>query len=160
MSDQGELARLRHLLMSAYEGGAWHGPSVLEVLEGVSAEQAAARPLRAAHSIWELTGHMIYWRRAAAAGLTGAYVDPNPPPEQNFPVPDEPTEGRWEGMRLLLEASQQALVAALDGLDPARLDDPVTGRDYPVFTLIHGAIHHDLYHAGQIALLKKAPAES
>ena len=59
-----ETERIADQLKRAHEGGAWHGPAIDELLRGVTAGQAAARPFEGAHSIWELVAHAEAWERA------------------------------------------------------------------------------------------------
>ncbi len=151
-----EVRRLRVLLRHTYRGPAWHGPALRELLDGVTAEAAAARPIAGVHSIWELVGHCTYWRRVAAGALAGGPVDPEPPDELNFPPVDDSGPQAWARALEALEESQTALVAGLKSFPDERLDEHVDGREFTFYFLLHGVIQHDLYHGGQIALLKKA----
>jgi len=150
-----EVKRFRVLLRSIYRGRAWHGPSVRETLDGLSAEAAAASPEAGSHSIWELVLHMTYWRRIVVAALAGAAIDEHPPTEMNWPAVDDTSPEAWQGALADLAASQQELEASLRSVDDSRLAENITGRDYSFYFLLHGIVHHDLYHVGQIALLKK-----
>ena len=150
-----EVKRIRVLLRHTYRGPAWHGPAIRELIQDVDAETAAAHPIVGVHSIWELVLHMAYWRRTAAAALGGVTIDPEPPIEDNFPTVEEVSEAAWERAREALAESQKALVSGLEAFDEARLDEHV-GGEYTFYFLLHGIIQHDLYHGGQIALLKKA----
>ena len=150
-----EVQRIRVQLRHAYRGPAWHGPAIRELLEGVDATTAAARPIPNAHSIWELVLHMTYWRRTAAAALDGGPVDPEPPMEENFPPVDDVSAQAWDQALAALEESQKALLARLKTFREERLHERVPGRQYDRYFLLHGVIQHDIYHGGQIALLKK-----
>src|SRR6476661_7339206 len=80
-----ECSRMADQLRRAFEGNAWHGPAVRELLTDINASQAAAHPIDSAHSIWELLLHIEAWERVAIAAIGGTAM-PNPmPPEQNFP---------------------------------------------------------------------------
>ncbi len=151
-----EVKRIRILLRSTYRGRAWHGPAVREVLEGVTASEAAARPIAGSHSIWELVLHMTYWRRVVAEALVGGPIDEHPPAELDWPtiVSDRPEA--WEQALEDLEASQKALVQRVKAFDEARLMENVADREFSFYFVLHGIVQHDIYHAGQIALLKKA----
>lgn len=153
-----EVKRIRVMLRHTYRGPAWHGPAIRELLQGVDAETAAAHPIAGVHSIWELVLHMGYWRRTVAAALGGATIEPEPPIEDNFPAVEEVSEAAWERAREALAESQKALVSGLKAFDETRLDEHVGGREYTFYFLLHGIIQHDLYHGGQIGLLKKAQA--
>jgi len=149
-----EIARILDLLSRAYERDAWHGPAVLEILEGVDATQAASRPLTPAHSILELTLHMAVWKDVVRRRLQGESWEPKP--EENWISAAGNTAANWAAARATLDASHRALTEAVAAFPEAALDRPPTpdGRR-TAYLLIHGVIQHDLYHAGQIALLKK-----
>ncbi len=150
-----EAKRIRVQLRHAYRGPAWHGPAIRELLDGVDAATAAAHPIPGAHSIWELVLHLTYWRRAAVRALDGVPLDLNPPEEEAFPPVGDAGEDAWARALEGLEETQTALLAALKGMDDARLFERVGGREYDLYFLLHGILQHDLYHGGQIALLKK-----
>ena len=150
-----ELKRINDQLKRAFEGKAWHGPSVSEVLAGVTAEQAAAHPIPGAHSIWELALHIATWERVGRKRIQES--DPiDVSDEEDWPAVEVTTDEAWTSTVEELRRNHQALRAAIRELDEARLDDIVPGTQYSVYFLMHGVIQHDLYHAGQIALLKKA----
>src|ERR671914_347026 len=103
-----EVERIADQLKRAHEGGAWHGPSMWEILSGVSAEQAAARPFEGAHSIWELVLHAAAWERAALRRLGG---DPAQiyNTSEDWPSVADASEGAWAEALKLLEESNKAL---------------------------------------------------
>lgn len=154
-----ECARIADQLRRAFDGDAWHGPSLHDLLSEVTHEQANARPLAAAHSIWELTLHIEVWTKAAMASMRGvpipAFVE-NMPPEQNWPLIPASGASAWKAAveNTLLAAKE--LADAIEGFGDERLGDTVPGRDYGFYNLFHGIVQHSLYHAGQIAILKKA----
>ena len=149
-----EKKRLNDQLKRAFEGKAWHGPSVSEVLEGVTAEQAAARPIVGAHSIWELALHIQTWERVGRRRIQ-EFVPIDVSDEEDWPKVTDTSDAAWAKTLEELRANHQALRAAIRELDETRLDEIVPGTTYSVYFLLHGVIQHDLYHAGQIALLKK-----
>jgi len=151
-----EIERILDQLKRAYEGNAWHGPSVKEVLAGVTAQQAHARPLANAHSIWELAQHIAVWEDAGRRRLGGdrAQIEISSP--QDWPPPDDPSEAAWEEAKAALDRGHQALVEAIARVAESRLDEPILEGMSSVYVTLHGVIQHDLYHAGQIAMLKKA----
>jgi len=150
-----ELQRLEEQLERALEGEAWHGPSVLEVLEGVSAHQAAAHPIAGAHSIWELTLHIATWERVGRRRIE-EFIPIDVSDEEDWPAVEDTSDEAWSSTLDELRSNHEALRAAIRALDESRLEDIVPGTQYSVYFLLHGVIQHDLYHAGQIALLKKA----
>ena len=150
-----ETHRINSQLKRAYQGEAWHGPSLRELLDGVTAKQAAARPVPSAHSIWELVNHIIAWEQIAKRRLEGDPVK-NPPDEMNFPPVTEASEAAWNATLQTLADSNKALRDAIRKIDDTRLDEIVPEAVYSNYAMLHGVIQHDLYHAGQIAMLKKA----
>ncbi len=151
-----EIDRILDQLKRAYDGEAWHGPALREVLVDVTALQAAARPLPNAHSIWELVLHIAAWENAARKTLEGEPLHVSE--DENFPAISDTSEAAWRDALTTLEASHYVLRATIAQLTDADLDTVIPGRRYSVYFLLHGIIQHDLYHAGQIVLLKKALA--
>ncbi len=149
-----EAAMLADELRRIAEGDAWHHPSFAELLDGVSAEQAAARPLPAAHSIWELVLHMAAWTDVYRRRLEGEAVEE--PEEGDYPPVGEQTAERWAQARASLRAGHQQIVDTVARLGAERLDAKVPGRDYAGRLQVHGAVRHVVYHSGQIGLLRKA----
>ncbi|HSE31769.1 MAG TPA: DinB family protein [Pyrinomonadaceae bacterium] len=153
-----EIERISDQFRRAFDGNAWHGPSVLALLEGVSASQAAARPIPAAHSIWQLVNHIAAWERACLRRLNG---DPAQlTDEEDWPVVAETSETAWQQTKQQLIDTHQELLQKISELDDGRLDQPIINDPSTtyssVYVTLHGGVQHDLYHAGQIALLKKA----
>lgn len=155
VTDEMETKRLASQLRRSYEGQAWHGPSLLELLEGVTAEQAAAKPLAGAHSIWELVLHIEAWEREALAVVGGKGCDTLAGDADWPPVRDTSMEA-WQGALDRLRSTSKELVAAIRAMDDAKLDELAGGREFNFYFLLHGVVQHNLYHAGQIAMLKKA----
>lgn len=150
-----EIKRIKGQLRRAFEGEAWHGPSLRELLDGVTAETAAAKPLPEAHSIWELVLHIAGWENVVRRRLAGEVL-PDLADEENFPSIQDPSEDAWQQTLQELTRGHHALREAMTGLDDAQLAEMVPGKSYSIYGMLHGVIQHDLYHAGQIALLKKA----
>ncbi len=153
-----EVARISDQLQRAFNGEAWHGPSVLKILNGVTAEQAAAHPIPGAHSIWELTLHIAAWENACRRRLKG---DPAQLSDgEDWPSIEDTGEEAWQATQQHLRDNHQALLDAIAALDDSNLDRPIIeNAETPfssVYVTLHGAVQHDLYHAGQIAILKKA----
>ena len=151
-----EVERILDQLKRAYEGSAWYGSSVREVLNFVTAEQAHARPFAEAHSIWELTHHIAVWENAARRRLSGdrAQIEISSP--EDWPPADDPSEAGWEKTKASLDRGHQALVEAIACVPESHLDQPIIEGMSTVYVTLHGVIQHDIYHAGQIAILKKA----
>jgi uncharacterized damage-inducible protein DinB len=150
-----EIERIVDQLKRAYEGKAWHGPAVCEVLAGITAEQAARRPLASAHNIWELVVHIGVWEAFVRRRLEGELIT-DVPPEQDWPPVTATDEAAWQRALVQLEEGHMRLRNAIAALPDSRLSEIVPGMDYSIYFMLHGVVQHDLYHAGQIALLKKA----
>jgi hypothetical protein len=150
-----ELERLEAQLKQSFEGEAWHGPGVLEALKDVTSEMAHAHPISGAHSIWDLVLHLSGTYRLVLRRLHGE--DAQLTPVEDWPAVPSPTPSAWvESVRSLQELNQQ-LRAAVRRFSPEQLDQPLTaGAPYSAYTQFIGVTQHDLYHAGQIAMLKKA----
>ena len=153
-----EIERISDQFRRAFDGNAWHGPSVMALLEGVTASQAAARPIPSAHSIWQLVSHIAAWERACLRRLNG---DPAQlTDEEDWPAVSDTSEVAWQKTKDELVATHQQLLDKIGGLDDARLNQPIINDPSTtyssVYVTLHGGVQHDLYHAGQIAILKKA----
>ena len=150
-----DIERIREQLKRSHAGKAWHGPAVREALEGISAEQAAARPVATGHTIFELVLHMVAWRNVARRRLEGERVD-SLPDNEDFPPVVASGEEAWKQALAQLDTSFARLDEAISRFDEGRLEDPVPERGQSYFTMLNGVIQHDVYHAGQIVLLRKA----
>jgi uncharacterized damage-inducible protein DinB len=151
-----EIERILDQLRRAYEGNAWHGPSIREVLAGVTAAQAHARPLESAHTIWELVHHIAVWEDVGRRRLSGDRAQIAISTPEDWPPPEDTSEAAWEKAKTALDRGHQDLVAAITNTSESRLDQPIFEGMSTVYVTLHGVIQHDLYHAGQIAILKKA----
>jgi uncharacterized damage-inducible protein DinB len=156
-----ETARIADELRRAHKSDAWHGASVSEVLEHVSASEAAARPIAGAHTIWELVLHVTAWREEARHRLErGWHAEPD---RGDWPPVTDTSEQAWQAALADLAAATEALVAAVERFPEERLDerigrdrDPAAGTGLSFATTLHGVAQHDAYHAGQIVIVKKA----
>lgn len=153
-----EVERISEQFRRAFEGEAWHGPSVLELLKDVTAAQAAAHPVPGAHSIWELTLHIAAWESACARRLKGDRAQLTD--EEDWPEVNDTSEEAWENAKRHLHHTHEDLMAKVATVDEAQLDQPIIKATDTTFSstyvTLHGGLQHDLYHAGQIAILKKA----
>jgi uncharacterized damage-inducible protein DinB len=151
-----EASRIADQLRRAFDGDAWHGDSVLEILEGVTAARAAAHPIEGAHSIWELVLHIAAWDDAVLRRMGGVAVRLSG--AKNFPPVTDAGEAAWRAALDRVRRVHEELVAAVAALPDSRLDEMVPGKKgahYTFYYMLHGVVQHELYHAGQIALLKK-----
>ena len=137
----------------AMNGDAWHGDPVWKILDGISAEQAGTRAHPGSHTIWELVSHMAFWETEVNRRLNN--LPARSLEELNFPAMPEPTAENWNSTLGEFRQSNLEFRQTLSQLDPSRLDQPTLGSDKSVYIEVHGVIQHSLYHAGQIALLRK-----
>jgi uncharacterized damage-inducible protein DinB len=149
------IAALLELLSDAFEGPAWHGPALLGALRGVDAAEAVRRPGRDRHCIWELVLHTAYWKYVVRRRLTGAGRGGFPRAPSNFPaLPGRPDRRAWRADIALLRDEHERLVDVVEELDPAVLDER-SGSRWTRAREIAGVAAHDVYHTGQIQLLKR-----
>lgn len=157
-----EIALLLRILDQAYEKKAWHGPNLRGSIRGLTAPQAAWRPRPDRHSIAEIVAHAAYWKYAVRRRLRGDKRGSFPLKGSNwFPLPVPLSEQVWREYVALLETEHRALRLAVAELRPAKLHYTPAGSQISNATLIYGIASHDLYHTGQIQLLKRlqvAPA--
>lgn len=149
-----EAALIADQLRRAFDGDAWHGPALLELLEDVDAARAAAKPLPKVHSIWELVMHIAAWDGAVLRRLGGEKVQLKG--SKNFPRVAEPTEAAWRKAIAGAKRTHDELAKTVRTLTEKRLRERVPGKRYDFYHMLHGVAQHELYHAGQIAILKKA----
>ena len=148
---------LAEQISTAFRGESWHGPSVLEVLAGVSAEDAAAHPVTGAHSIWEIVLHMAGGYSLVLRRLRGEVAQLSS--EEAWPPVPACSSEAWRERQQSLEELNQQLQRAVRAFPVERLLQQL-GSEYSAYTQFAGAPQHDLYHAGQIVVLKKALAAS
>lgn len=139
-----------------FSGDAWHGPPVMQVLEGVNADDAAKYPVTGAHSIWEIVNHIAAWNMIVRLRIEGE--TPEVTPELDWPPVGETTEQDWRSAVENLTHSRLRLRRVVQSLGDEKLGQQVPGNNYALYVMLHGVVQHDLYHAGQIAILKKALA--
>ncbi|GGE97391.1 DinB family protein [Hymenobacter cavernae] len=158
-----EIERLLDQFRRAYNGDSWAGPSLVDTLQGVTAAQAAAHPLPGAHSIWEIVLHLTTWVEIVQQRLEEDKLI-GPTDAQNWPgLPVVTDEAAWQQAQANLGWAHEQLlskVASLRDEDLGRhlqpLDDYPASTPGPYYVLLHGLVQHNLYHTGQIALLRKA----
>ena len=141
-------------LRRALEADPWHGPSVLQVLEGVTPEIASAHPIAGAHSIWELLLHVTAWVRAVNTRLKNQAIELQG--DANFPPVAQVSDAAWKEAADDLRRAHRELYATLERMTDADLAAPVPNRPYDRAFILHGLPQHHAYHGGQMALLKKA----
>jgi uncharacterized damage-inducible protein DinB len=156
-----EVERLRRELMATLSGDPWYGSAVFNILDGVDASQAAARPIKGAHSIWDLVLHMTAWvnetRRRLEGGPHGT------PAEGDWPKLHSTTPEAWADALARLRRAHEDLARTVEAAEDSDLSRQIGGAQVdamgnPVtyYQTMIGILQHDTYHAGQIALLRKA----
>jgi uncharacterized damage-inducible protein DinB len=143
-------------LDEAYDRRSWHGTNLRGSIRGLSGDRALWRPSPDRHNIWEIVVHAAYWKYVARRRLTGEKRGVFPWKGSNwFPSPVPPTEDQWRADVALLGESHRRLREAVASLGDADLGRRAPGGKETVAHLLRGVAAHDLYHAGQIQLLKR-----
>lgn len=142
-------------LDQGYDHKSWHGPILKGSLRGVSAEQAAWRPAPDRHNIWELAVHAAYWKYSVLRRLRRDEVRFPLKGSNWFPRPEEVSETAWKADLRVLEETHRELRRAVESLRDEDLETIPEGSKTRIVDLVLGVAHHDIYHAGQIQLLKK-----
>jgi hypothetical protein len=154
--NHGAVHQLLFLIDTAYDRVSWHGPNLRGSLRGVTPQQAAWRPAPDRHNIWELAVHAAYWKYAAWRRLTGAKRGSFPLAGSNWLArPVEATARAWAADLALLDDMHRTLREAIAALPARDLDSPSAQKGVTRRALATGVAAHDLYHAGQIQLLKR-----
>ena len=156
-----ERALILDELRRAWDGDPWHGEPVRRILDGIYAEQAAARPFPGAHGIWELVLHMTSWTREVTRRLRDRVA--REPADGDWPAVSGGGDREWRAAVDALARAHAELVSVAAEFPPAELEHAVGDeRDRPLgagvsyAVMLHGLAQHHAYHAGQIALLRKS----
>lgn len=157
---EGNLAPvIRHLLQmvdEAYEKKAWHGPNLRGSIRGLHIREAVWRPAPARHNIWEIVVHAAYWKYIVRRRLLGEKKGSFPLKGSNWFVrPASPSSHAWRDDLTLLEDMHRAMRAAIAELTPKDLQKTPSDSAVSNMSLVSGIAAHDVYHAGQIQLLKR-----
>lgn len=140
----------------AFDRRSWHGTNLRGAIRGLDARQAAWRPGRGRHNVFELVLHAAYWKYAVRRRLTGEKRGSFALAGSNwFPSPARPTEGEWKKAVAMLADEHRRLRGVIANLGAADLDGVPKGGRASHGGLVRGIVAHDLYHAGQIQLLKR-----
>ena len=156
-----EISRIADQLEREHSGDPWHGSPLMHILDGVTHTQAANKPIPGGHSIWELVLHIAAWKNEVRNRLSGAPA--GEPREGDWPQVRDVSDAGWRAALERLQVSHRLLVSAVRELPETKLFEPTNdvrdramGTGVTYYELLHGIVQHDTYHAGQIALLKKA----
>lgn len=152
---------LLRMLDEGFERKAWHGPNLRGSLRGLSAQDAAWRPERGRHNIWEIAVHAAYWKYTVRRRLLGEKRGSFPLAGSNWftrPVSGISDDQQWKADIALLVSTHRSLREAIAHLKISELSKPASGGSTSVLSLVTGITFHDIYHAGQIQLLKRLRA--
>ena len=149
-----ESRRIRNQIRRSYHGPAWHGPCLKEALSGVTHTHALLHPLPAAHSIWELVLHLTSWMETVRRRVRGEFLEVAD--GADWPPVNMATEQQWQSAIAALEKAECGLEEASGHLTDVALADFVPGCNYTNYFMLMGVIQHNVYHAGQIMLLRRA----
>jgi len=138
-------------LKFTFDGNAWHGPSLQAILKDITAEQSLHK-IGNGHNIAELVHHIYAWRFYVIQHLEGKR-DYEVPDDFNFIKIDTIDEKNWNKLKSQLIESQSIIISKLEDASEKLLDNIVSRREFNYEKLLHGLIHHDVYHAGQIRML-------
>jgi hypothetical protein len=150
-----ESLRIADQLRRAFTSDPWHGSPLLDLLAGITAEKARARPLRSVHSIWELVVHIDVYLQVALDATRGIPAPKLYGSEKDWPPLHDDSAAAWAAAEDRMFENAEKLAQTIEKLDDANLQATVPGRPYGFYYLFHGIVQHSLYHAGQIAMLKK-----
>lgn len=148
-----EVKFLRDQIVTTFKGDSWHGPNLVNTLARIDYKLAIAKPLGERHSIWELTDHITFWMEAVWKSIK-EHTKLNPDNKEDWPEMGISNED-WIQSVDRLEAAVNLTIDELDTWSNQDLEDKVPGADYTFKQMLHGMVHHNLYHAGQINLLKR-----
>ena len=150
-----EVSRILDQMDRAFSGDAWHGPNLMSLLREVSAGDASKHSVAGAHSIWELVNHIAAWNSIMRRELEGEALEVST--EMDWPPVRDTSDAAWKQSLENLRQSRSSLRKTVETLRDDQLDEkPAPRTENSRYVMLHGLVQHDLYHAGQIAILKKA----
>lgn len=147
---------INHLIIqydNAFNGPAWYGPALMEILANVDFQIASVRPRGNIHSIWELVLHITAWEKVVTKRLKGIAIAE--PTEGDFPPLPEYTAQAWQIAIANLKIHHAELIETISAINDGELDKIVSSSGSTIYETIHGIMDHLIYHSGQIAILKK-----
>jgi uncharacterized damage-inducible protein DinB len=149
-----EPERIATMAESVLSKGGWIEVSLRELFHSLTAAEAAAHPIPGAHSAWEIALHLATWQDAVRRRIAGDVVEVSD--AEDWPTPTKATEKNWQAALNKFEQTYAELVQAMRGMRPEQLDEVVPGRSITYYPILHGVVHHALYHGGQVMMLRKA----
>ena len=149
-----EPQRIAQMAESVFRDGGWIEVSLRDLFHSLTATAAAAHPVPNAHSAWEIALHLAAWHEAVRRRIGGEAVALSD--AEDWPTPAKATAKNWQAALNNLEQTYAEMVQAIRGMRPEQLDEVVPGRTVTYYPILHGVIHHALYHSGQVMMLRKA----
>jgi hypothetical protein len=153
-----EPQRIAQQMRQAFEGEAWHGPSITEILRGIDVNVARGKPIAGTHSIWEIVLHLVKIQKVLLRRLDGDVTAINLPEAEQWPAVPDGGEETWQAALADLADGDRRFRERVEQFPPERLDQPLIPGGSSAYNNFHGYVQHNLYHAAQIGLLKKAQA--
>ena len=148
-----QVSRILDQLRRSWDGDSWHGLPLWKILADTTAETAVFRPTTEVHSIAEIVLHLCTDQEIVCRRLQGE--NPEPSTFEDWVEVNALGENDWQSALSDLRKVFETLCVAVESFREDRLDTPVAGKGYSFYVLLHGVVQHNLFHAGQIALLKK-----
>lgn len=148
-----ELERVVDNLETVFRGDAWHGPSVMEIMQSLPAEVVDKKNDVSKYTIAELVYHMYAWRVFIIEKLDDNIHFKLESHEDNWGSKEDVSSGNWSKLLEKLKKSQNDIVERLNTMDDSILEKRVAGEHYDFYTLLTGLIQHDTYHLGMIWVL-------
>lgn len=153
---QKEIQRIASMFKVVNHTTPWHGSSIKEIVDDITAQEAATKVISDGHSIWEIVEHLICWRNFVINNLSknqSFQIQLNT--EADWPKIADTSESNWTNTIDRLNHSTGELMSTMLRFKNSLLDEFLPEREYSYYALLHGIIQHDIYHSGQISLLKK-----
>jgi hypothetical protein len=150
-----EIPLLLDIIDQAFDKKSWHGTNLRGSIRQVTAAEAAWRPADGRHCIWEIVLHAAYWKYAVRRRLSGEKRGSFPLKGSNWFTPADTSEAAWKDAVELLVDSHKSLRRVVAELDPRELRKTPPGSKETNLYVITGIAAHDVYHAGQIQILKR-----
>ncbi|UCD17591.1 MAG: DinB family protein [Candidatus Zixiibacteriota bacterium] len=151
-----QIAQLVRLLEQAFNRRAWHGANFLGSLRGLTTPRLLWKPAPNRHNIWEIALHIAYWKYAVYRRMVNAPKGSFPRGPSDWPsLPAKPDRAAWKSDLSLLVNQHRLLIQAVQGLSASKLNRTPPKTKCSYLTLLQGIASHDVYHAGQVQLLKR-----
>ncbi len=154
-SGQTESLRILKLFSDQYHGKPWTEVRLIDILNGISAQMAAEKPISNANNIWQLVQHITAWRENVLRKMNGEKLQT--PSDNYLSRPDDTSEEAWKNLLDKLEQSEKQWEAFLINITDEKISEPYlpSNGEFTIYEVIQGLLHHDAYHFGQILMLKK-----